>query len=140
MAKVRINNSQAELTAGRLSEKEVRAFLFEAGVKARLRAAQGDYSTGRLAASVRSEVTKGFWRVNGRLGSDLPHARWADKGTDAHIILPHGDYPLRFFWRRTGRIEHFNKVTHPGYRGKGWLTTSVRETAHRRNWRFIEEI
>jgi hypothetical protein len=140
MAKVRISNSQAELTAGRLSEKEVRAFLFQAGVRARLRASHGDYVTGRLAASVRSEVKKSFWRVNGRLGSDLPQARWKDRGTKRHDIEPLGQYPLRFFWRRTGRIERFWHVDHPGYRGDGWLTKSVEETARQRGWRFIQEI
>jgi len=76
--------------------------------------------TGELAGSIEVWSTEKGLTV--RWGA--PHAKYAEYGTVAHEITPHGDYPLA--WFRNGKWNFAYRVSHPGY--EGWhFVQRVRE-------------
>lgn len=84
-------------------------------------AGTGPYVTGRLANSIHSRVEDTPTGATGTLGSRLRYAASTNTGAKRHIILPHGNYPLHFYWRKVGRTVNLAIVRHPGQRGKLWL-------------------
>ena len=138
MARVNINQAQVFITANRFTQKHVREGIRNIERRARLRASVGEYTTGRMASSITSRVWTTGWHVQGRVGSDLPYAKFSDTGTTPHDITPRGPgYPLRFYWRKVGAVVRFYKVSHPGQRSKGWLTDPLLIEARRHGWRVI---
>ena len=138
MARVRIHEAQVRITANRFVGRHVREAIANIERRAKARAAAGEYTTGRLAASVRSKVWTVGLKIHGTVGSDLPYAKFSDTGTAPHIIRPRGPgYPLRFYWRKVGRVVTPYKVNHPGQRSKGWLTDPLISEARKRGWKDI---
>ena len=138
MAKVHIHEAQVRITANRLTGRHVRETINAIERRARAKAATGPYTTGRLAASVRSHTYTIGWKIYGTVGSSLPYAKFPDTGTAPHVIRPRGfGYPLRFYWRKVGRVVAFYKVNHPGQRSKGWLTDPLISEARKRGWKVV---
>lgn len=138
MTKVRIHEAQVYITATRLTGRLVRETINAVEARARARAATGEYTTGRLAASVHGRTWTVGWRIHGTVGSNLPYAKFPDSGTDPHVIRPRGHgYPLRFYWRKVGRVVTPYKVNHPGQAGKGWLTAPLLSEARKRGWKVV---
>jgi len=138
MARVVIHEAQVLITANRLTGRHVRETINAIERRARARAATGEYTTGRLAASIRSTYRTQGWRIHGSVGSHLPYAKFPDTGTAPHVIRPRGaGYPLRFYWRKVGRVVTPWKVNHPGQRSKGWLTDPLIQEARKRGWKVI---
>lgn len=134
MARVRINGAKLEIKVTRLSTRLIRRVLEEVQEGARIRAAFGPYATGRLASSIKTTgpIPTGF-KVLGTVSSDLPYASAAQSGARPHIIRGRGDYRLRFFWRRVGRVVYPWYVRHPGQPGKHYLTETLIQVARRHN-------
>lgn len=94
-------------------------------------AGTGPYVTGRLAASIHSQVIDTPKGVSGAMGSRLHYAKASNSGAKKHIIRPQGPWPLKFYWRQVGRVVSLHIVHHPGYRGKLWLIRPFFEIAPR---------
>lgn len=55
-----------------------------------------------------------------------PQAVYTEYGTEPHVIVPRGPYPLRFYWPKVGRVVYFWKVNHPGsHKHDGWFSKTV---------------
>lgn len=134
MARVKIDGARLTIKVTRFSSRIIRQVLRELEEGARIRAAHGPYATGRLASSIRSTgpIPAGF-RVLGTVSSDLPYAAAAQSGARPHIIRGRGDYRLKFFWRRVGRVVYPWYVRHPGQPGKHYLTETLVQVARRHN-------
>lgn len=138
MTKIRINHAQVAITANRLTTRYMRKSVARIHAEAVINASTGPYTTGRMASSITSHVYTSGLKVHARVGSDLRYAAFSDTGTAPHVIRPRGPgYPLRFYWRKVGRVVRFRKVNHPGQRSKGWLTDPLVAEARRRGWKVV---
>lgn len=136
--RVRIHRLEARVASQRLAEKLVRDVLYEIEFAARAKVYHGPYTTQTLVLSIHSEgpyLTPDG--ITGRVGSSLPYAAAVHHGARPHMIFPHGNYRLRFYWRRAGRRVAFWSVSHPGQPGKHYLTYQLREIARRHNMRVV---
>jgi hypothetical protein len=119
----------------RLAAKFITKVIREIEHGARVRALQGEYVTGALAASIYREgphITP--TRVSGRVGSRINHARVTERGAPPHFILPRRPGgKLKFYWRKVGKTVYMDFVRHPGMKGKRWLEIPAREVAARHN-------
>lgn len=98
--------------------------------------ARGPYATGATAASIHSSVYMIGSTVHGDVRASTPHAHLAHDGARPHIIRPRNPGgKLRFYWRKVGHTVTFDRVSHPGMRGKQFLSGPM-ERVGRRN-RFI---
>lgn len=117
--------------ATKLVEKVTRQVAIEARIDSR-----GPYSTGATAASIREHVYVAGNDVIGDVSAHTPYAHIAHGGARPHIIRPRRPGgKLRFYWRKVGRVVAFDYVSHPGMRGKHFLSGPM-ERVGRRN-RFI---
>jgi len=98
----------------------------------------GSYSTGTLKNSIKWEVTR-IWRggVQGEAGSDLIYANSVHGGQPARKITAKRAKNLRFFWRRTGQVETFRSVNHPGTKAQPYLTDALKLAAERRGFKVV---
>jgi len=97
---------------------------------------RGPYSTGRTAASITKRVYVVNDRVHGDVRANTPYSHIAHDGAQPHIIRPRRPGgTLTFYWRKVGHVVNFPYVSHPGMRGKHFLSGPM-ERVGRRN-RFI---
>lgn len=143
--------NQTMLIARRRAEKVLKAMQDEARVNASL----GEYSKGNLARSIyrTGPFVTGF-RATGTVGSRLSYAKAVETGARVHNIFPKGVHiyrfgkvtrpALKFQWR--GRTAYFNQIpggpgtigrSHPGQRGKHYLSRALLSVAARYNMRVI---
>lgn len=104
--------------------KLVRKVVDEVAYEAKVLTANGEYSTGFLSASIRTQVSiVGGKRIRGRIGSPLWYAMSVHSGANPHRIRPMlPGYPLKFYWRKVGRTVRFMSVSHPGQEGQHYLS------------------
>lgn len=135
MAKVTIYTSIVKAESLTVARRTIDEVLDEVIVQAKLITLTGDYTHGTLSRSIRRMplVIRGDV-VTGELGSPLPYAHFVHDGTRPHRILPRGRYPLRFYWRRVGRIVKLSRVSHPGQKAKKFLTGPLAQVAARHGW------
>jgi hypothetical protein len=157
MARVRINRVQVRVTGVEAGLKIVRQVMYEVSFSANLILLRGDYSSGRLAASIESDGPHVIGtRVTGSVGSHLPYAASVHDGAKVHWIFPkssravrfgsHRRPQLKFYWRKAGRVVYLPHIpgsrsrigrSHPGQPGKKFLTDPLREAARRHGMRVI---
>lgn len=141
MARVRVYYGRARNESQDAAEKFIRQVLREIQFQARLHLVFGPYTTGRLAASLR---TKGpfmeFGRVSGSVGSELNYSSAVEGGSglygpkrSKYPIYPRRARRLKFFWRKVGHVVSLPKVNHPGQRGKNYLLRATQSVARRHN-------
>lgn len=141
-----------------VAKRLVRQVLYETEFGAKAIARGGPYSVGNLADSIRSDgphVVPGA--VNGTVGSNLSYAKSVHDGAKVHWIFPKAAKgvirfgsrrrpQLRFFWRRAGRVVYLPHIpgspgrighSHPGVKGKHFLTEPLRNAARRHGFRFV---
>lgn len=81
----------------------------------------------RNSITVAQRVTSNGTSFRGRVAATAPQARWTDRGTDPHEIVPRGPgYPLRFWSARAGVIVFRWRVFHPGNAAQNWWEPAVR--------------
>lgn len=136
MARVYISKTRSLFTSQRAAMRYVNGVITELELRAKAITAMGPYTTGRLSASIQKDGPYPVGRnVRGSVGTDLWYAPIVHEGADPHMIFPRGPWKLRFFWRKVGREVSFAYVTHPGYRGKNFLTGPLKDIARRRRLR-----
>lgn len=118
--------------------------------------AEGEYTTGELAASIELQgpVIRGA-EVRGAVGSRLEKALVVHDGARVHDIFPkaargvwrpgsHRRPQLKFFWRRKGRIAYFPHIpggegtvgrSHPGMKGKRYLEIPLQVVGRRHGFK-----
>lgn len=89
---------------------------------------------GRLRASIGTKMSGTTYHVKARIGSRLKYADPAHQGASAHKIYPKNKQFLSFKWKkaaqygipltRRGKVQ-LKSVSHPGMRGKSYLTTPL---------------
>lgn len=123
--------------------------------------ATGDYTSGRLANSLfKHGPTRLGTRTYASVGSRLSYAEIVEKGAKIHPIFPRGAaqiyrfYPpasrrppqLKFFWRKAGRTVYAPQIpmspgtlgiSHPGQKGKRYLTRALGSAAIKYRMRVI---
>jgi HK97 gp10 family phage protein len=116
--------AQAQPILRRVYHKLARKTVDNAKVEAPVR-------TGRLKASIREdpEHTHGEMSVLGGVSASTPYALFVHQGTRPHIIRAVHATNLRFFWPRTGRVERFKYVHHPGTKARPFLTEAAERAA-----------
>jgi hypothetical protein len=139
---VRIFHAQAVASGLFVGRRFVRKVSREIEEGAKLIASHGEYTTGRLAASIEASppIVAGT-TVSASIGSDLSYAAAVESGAKVHSIFPKraphiyrfGPYQkpmLKFYWKKAGRIAYFHQIpggpgtiglSHPGQKGKGYL-------------------
>lgn len=124
------------------AERRVREVARSVELAAKIATSTGPYSyTKKLARSIKSGFFVARTVVHAEVGSDVSYARIVHNGAEAHIIRPRarggieGLYgsggSLRFYWRKVGRYVSFQKVNHPGQRGKFYLTRPLQVAGRR---------
>ena len=159
MAKVTIHKFAIRATSVKKAVRVLAEVMREVEIEAKSIVSRGPYATGELAASIHGDGphVSGV-RVRGSVGSDLPYAASVHDGAEIHAIFPKGMRgvyrfgrfagrpKLRFFWRRRGRIVFLPQVpgsrakigrSHPGQRGKKFLSEPMRSAARRHGMRVI---
>jgi hypothetical protein len=131
-----INDFEKFALSRRAGERLVRQVLDDTELGARARLLTGPYTKGHLATKGRKEVEVRAGQIEGRVIFRAPYARSVNSGARPHKIRPHGDYPLRFFWRKVGHVVRFSSVNHPGQKGKGYLTEALEVAARRHGFRL----
>lgn len=119
----------------------------------------GPYTTGNLSRTIHKEGPHVTGRlVTGSVVATAPHAEIAHEGPGVHNIFPK-DAPhlwrfgsrrrpqLKFFWRRAGRVVYaphipmsprYIGISHPGYKGKKYLSIPLRTMARIFGFRYME--
>lgn len=111
-----------QLTRGR--DDIIARDLAKRGERLRLMAMrQAGKKTGKLAGSMRSNVSVDFRGIKVEVGSNVKHALMHHNGTRPHIIVPKRARALRFMQR--GRIRYAQRVLHPGTRANRYLTDNL---------------
>lgn len=124
--------------ANKEAKKLVQSTLRAVNVQARRNAPGGSYSTGTLKANIFWGLTReDRGGVSGVSGSPLIYAHSVHEGQPARPIFPVRKPRLVFFWRRTGRIEKFLSVNHPGTKGQPYLTDALIKIAPGRGFRVV---
>ena len=135
MARVTIYASVVKAQSLQLARRLIDDVLDEVIVQAKIITLTGEYTTGELSRSIRrTPLTIRGDVVTGEVGSNLPYAHFVHDGTKPHFILPRGNYPLRFYWKKVGHHVRFNIVGHPGQRAKKFLTGPLTLIAARHGW------
>lgn len=153
---VRVFEARLMLQTTRIAQRFLRQALLEVQKEAQARAATGPYARGRLAGSIyNTGATSIGWKTTGSIGSRKPYAASVESGAGVHDIFPRfGPHvyrfgraqkpALKFFWR--GRVVVANQIpmspgtigsSHPGQRGKGYLSKALIDVGLRRNMRVI---
>lgn len=86
--------------------------------------------TGRTANGIGSSMRRTPNNIRGLVVSRARHSMALHEGAKPHVIRPkrQGGW-LRFYWARTGRVEFFRSVNHPGIGGTPFLTSSLADSA-----------
>lgn len=137
MARVVLKPGAAEKAAQDLGVSLVRKMSKETTTRAKQYAPGGPYSTGTLKNSINWSFTEVGENVRSRVGSDLVYANSVHGGQPARIIVPVRAKHLRFYWRRTGRVETFNWVDHPGTKAQPYLTRAMSMVAPKHGFKTI---
>lgn len=147
---VRLRN-QTMFIARRRADKVLKAMQDQARVNASI----GPYSKGNLARTIyRSGPFITGFTASGTVGSRAAYAVAVEKGARVHNIFPKGVTmyrfgrvkrpALKFQWH--GRTVYFNQIpgarstigrSHPGQRGKHYLSRALVSVAARYNLRVI---
>lgn len=118
----------------------------------------GPYTTGHLSSTIEKEGPHITGRlVTGAVNAKASYAQIAHDGARVHDIFPK-DAPhlwrfgsrrrpqLKFYWRRAGRTvyaphipmsPHYLGRSHPGYKGKKFLTTPLRTMARIFGFKYL---
>jgi hypothetical protein len=159
MARVNIFRLAATKSGQEAGVKLVRKAMLEVEVGAKVLAAGGTYSTGRLSESIHSDGPhiRGLI-VTASVGSKLDYALLVHNGAKIHPIFPKGMHryrfgagsrrrpQLHFFWRRAGRSAFFPQIpgarstigrSHPGQKGKHYLSIPLRIVGRRYRFRVF---
>lgn len=116
----------------------VRNTLKAVAIQGRRNAPGGPYSTGRLEASIGWSMTGRATNViSGEAGSDLLYANSVHGGQPARKIVPVRFRALTFYWRRTGNIETFRSVNHPGTDAQPYMTDALLRVAIPRGFKVV---
>lgn len=128
------------------------------GAKALTAPGTGPYTTGHLASTIEKEGPHVTGRlVTGSVVARASYALIAHDGPEIHEIFPKGmphlyrfgsrkPKQLKFFWRRAGRTVYaphipmspnYIGVSHPGYKGKKFLSTPLRQMARLYGFNYI---
>lgn len=84
-----------------------------------------NYSTGELAAGIRTNVAVVRKEVEGRVIALPEHSFYLHEGTPPHVIKARTKPKLVFFWHKVGRVVKFDKVNHPGTRANQFLVRAL---------------
>jgi hypothetical protein len=131
VARVKLNQFEVHITGIRLTEPAVREVMRSVELSAKIQLSFGEYATGNLARSIKSDLKIHGNQIDGKVGSSLSYAEVAHDGARAHYIFPKSRVSktnprraasLKFYWRKVGSVVHFPFVNHPGMRGKFYLT------------------
>jgi hypothetical protein len=155
-ATVKVFQIQLRQQSMRIARRYAATVLEEMQDAAQVNAAGGEYSTGRLASSVyKSGPFPQGSTITGSVGSRLEYASYVEKGARVHNIFPKGAPHvyrfgpkrrpmLKFAWR--GRVVYMNQIpggpgtvgrSHPGMKGKHWLSRAIVAVATRHRLRVI---
>lgn len=137
MATVIIFRGVATFDAMFVARRAVRDLTRDVVVAAKLRASIGPYATGYLASRIRSEINDVPGGVEGIIRARTKYSNAVEHGAKPHMIYPHGNYPLRFFWRKAGRVVRLSRVHHPGQRPKRYLRDALEVHAPRHGFKII---
>lgn len=160
---VRVFQVQLRTQSLRIARRSADRALTEMHEQAKINADIGPYSKGRLATTVyKSGPMVVGTAVHGSVGSRLHYARAVESGTGLHgpKARAYNIFPksaphiyrfgrkrrpmLKFIWH--GHVTYMNQIpggpgtigrSHPGQKGKHWLTRAMVEVAIRRNYRVI---
>lgn len=147
-ARVYIDHFEVDRVGKAEAERRVREVMRSVEIAAKIATSTGLYShTKHLAQSIKSNVYVARTVVHAEVGSDVRYAKMVHNGTDPHIIRPRpvgfggglyrrGGY-LHFYWRKAGRYATFKKVSHPGQRGKFYLTRPLEVAGRRYGFRVV---
>lgn len=83
--------------------------------------------SGRLRRGIFSDQSATATSVEGRVAesADVPYAKWVERGTDPHDILPNKAKALAFM---VGGSQVFSKIVHhPGTKAQWYMRNSLRE-------------
>lgn len=71
----------------------------------------------------------------------MKYAAAIHDGAAAHVIRPRDpDGWLRFYWDRTGRVEYFRRVLHPGVGATPFLTSAMTDACRPLGFRIVLEV
>lgn len=156
MVQIRIYHQRVTAKGLAAGLRFTRGVLREIETSAKILARGGPYSTGELSNSIEIDgpVIIGK-RIHGSVGTDNEHAAVVERGARIHEIFPRSaphiyrfgppQRPmLSFIWH--GRLVFFHQIpggpgtvgrSHPGMRGKRYLTRALKGVAFRRRLRFV---
>jgi hypothetical protein len=156
MSNYQVYEAQLLKQTARITRRQADKVLKAAQEEARENALVGEYSKGNLAKTIyRSGPFVRGYSASGTVGSRAPYAKAVEKGARVHNIFPKGapkryrfgrvEAPaLKFVWR--GRTVYFNQIpgargtvgrSHPGQKGKHYLSRALVSVAARYNLRVI---
>jgi hypothetical protein len=165
MATVRINQVALTKKVRAIASRQMREALLETEVAAKVLTLRGPYVTGHLSDSIHVDGphTRGFF-VSGEVRTRVKYAKIVHNGSGIHgpkhkpyLIFPKGARhyfrfgdrrrpQLHFFWRKVGKSVFFPHIpggpgsvgrSHPGQKGKHFLTLPMRAAARRHGFRFV---
>jgi hypothetical protein len=136
MARLEFKPGAVPAFANAKAETLVKSTLRAITTQAKRNAPGGPYSTGVLKGSIGWKITH-IWRdgVRGEAGSSLIYANSVHGGQPARKITAKRAKNLRFFWRRTGKVETFRSVNHPGTKAQPYLTDALLLVAPRKGFK-----
>lgn len=156
LARVKIYVPIAIATANRSATDFMEGVLQEMRTMAASIVSEGEYATGRMAASLELQgpLIRGE-TVRGAVGSRLDEALVVHDGAKIHEIFPknavhiyrfgsHRRPQLKFFWRRKGRVAFFPHIpggantvghSHPGMKGKKYLEIPLQIVGRRHGFK-----
>ena len=156
MARVTVYRVELRAQSIFMARRVANRVLDEMQDAARINAATGQYSKGHLSASVykTGPLVQGR-TIHGTIGSRLSYAASVEKGARVHDIFPKGAPHvyrfgakrrpmLKFVWH--GHVVYMNQIpggpgtvgrSHPGQKGKHWLSKATAEVGLRKGLRVI---
>lgn len=138
MARLQFKPGAVPTFANKEAKRLVQSTLRAVNAQARRNAPGGPYSTGRLKGNIFWGLTReDRGGVSGVSGSPLVYAYSVHEGQPARTIVPVRKPRLVFFWRRTGMVEKFLSVSHPGTKGQPYLTDALIKVAPARGFRVV---
>lgn len=133
-----LDHASIRRTTAKAGTEFLKKVLPDFRIAARIRAGEGLYFTGELAASIESTPIRVLAdRVTASVGSRKKYAASVEFGANPHMIFPRGNYNLRFFWEREGKWMSLPFVHHPGQKGKKYLRDSLRSVGEKHGMRVV---
>ncbi len=158
---IRVYRIELKAQTTEMATAYLNQLLYEVEFEARSRVLHGPYTTGNLASQFyrRGPFVSGN-NVTGRVGNRAKYAQIVHDGARIHQIFPKGvphilgfthdrngkRKMLRFYWRRAGKVVFMPHVpgspstvgrSHPGQKGKHFLSEAILSVAERRGLRVI---